>query len=78
MSANTTGTGRVHVLDVLEVKQALHEAATRKAGRKPINGHYVQAEITWDESADRIIGARVWYTKEIEPGQDPEKAVRVW
>ena len=79
MPAKTPGGSRIHELDIREVKQALHEAVLKKAKRKPINGFYVQVELV-DDSAnpEQVGGARVWYTRELEPGQDPEKAVKVW
>lgn len=82
MSAKTTGGGKIHQLDAREVKHALHEAVMSKAGYKPnrrLTGFFIQAELKFDsDNPDLIIGARVWYTKELETGQDPEKAVKVW
>jgi hypothetical protein len=68
---------KVYRFDSADVKRALHEAVLKHPDCARTPAGFVNAEITFNEETDRIIGARVWYTKHMAPGDNPELAVKV-
>jgi hypothetical protein len=78
----TTGgvTRKWHTITAAELQRAAHDAVMAKRaalGERTRPGGYVNLEVTFDESTDKVLGARIYYSKTIDPRDDPEQAVKV-
>jgi len=70
-------TARVYKFTSPEVKMALHAAILQRTECTRTPAGYLNAEIDYCKETDRIIGARVWYTKNLPEVDDPTFAVKV-
>lgn len=70
------GKGKRHELDSRELKLAVY-SYLRERGMTPLPNHgsFIQLELI--HTPEDVIGAKVWFTREMEPGQKPEFAARV-
>lgn len=78
----TTGgvTRTWHTITAAELKRAAHDAVMAKRaalGERVLPRGYVNLEVTFDEDTDKVLGARLYYSKTMSPKDDPNEAVKV-
>lgn len=69
-----------YTLTAYEMKRAAHdfvEARRAAMGEKTNPIGFVNLEVSFDKETDRVLGARLYYTREPNERDDPEQAVRV-
>lgn len=69
-----------HELTAAELKRAAHAAVVEKResmGERVISRGFVNLELKIDEKTDRVLGARVYYTNEMDERDDPKQKVKV-
>ena len=72
--------GSPDTITAADLKRAAHAAVVAKRaelGERVLPRGFVNLEVTFDEDTDKVLGARLYYSKTMSPKDDPEQAVKV-